>query len=118
MILTVRSQVKSNAKLDSIKQNNIPIHVIQENDAKHIRRFFRDYFNLEVDDKEVEKEALNEIYELIKKVQNTNHSQDAEPRNDYLRRIQHQAAQETGFNSMSVGKDPNRRVRIYPANKP
>ncbi|MDA1097022.1 MAG: hypothetical protein O3B84_07190, partial [Chloroflexi bacterium] len=35
------------------------------------------------------------------------------PQNAYVRRLQHQRAEEASFGSRSIGKEPNRRVRIF-----
>jgi len=37
------------------------------------------------------------------------------PQNAYIRRLQHQMAERFNLGSRSTGKEPRRRVRIYPA---
>ncbi|MFA6549205.1 MAG: R3H domain-containing nucleic acid-binding protein, partial [Candidatus Margulisiibacteriota bacterium] len=36
------------------------------------------------------------------------------PQNAYVRRLQHQAVEDAGLYSESVGDEPRRRLRIYP----
>jgi predicted RNA-binding protein Jag len=39
---------------------------------------------------------------------------DAAPRNAYQRRLQHGVASDRNLSSLSIGEEPNRRVRVYP----
>ena len=39
------------------------------------------------------------------------------PQNAYIRRLQHQMADEWSLGSLSNGREPNRRVRLYRASQ-
>ena len=62
----------------------------------------------------LEEESINEAQQACKRVLSESRFVELAPRPGYLRRIQHQVAYEFDLNSMSVGEDPNRRLRIYP----
>ena len=63
---------------------------------------------------DLEQETITEAQIGCKKVMNESRFVELSPRPGYLRRLQHQVAHEFGLNSMSVGEDPNRRIRVYP----
>ena len=63
---------------------------------------------------DLEKESVNEMVKLCDQVSSENKSKEASPRSAYLRRIQHHVADEQGLNSISVGEEPHRRVRVFP----
>jgi stage III sporulation protein SpoIIIAA len=59
-------------------------------------------------------EAMEETEEAIGSiVTGERHQVDLEPRNAYIRRIQHQIAQKFNVGSRSHGREPNRRVRVF-----
>lgn len=63
----------------------------------------------------IEEIAKKEAREAGKIVLNTREPQDLSPQNAYIRRLQHQVIEEMGLRSSSVGEEPTRRLRIYPA---
>jgi len=115
LILTIKSQLKSKSKLTQItKGRNIPLHVLKANTAKNIQKFLKETFRITETEEELEKEALLEIKKLCTKVKQEVKVLDATPHPDYIRRLQHQKVEKLGLNSLSIGEEPNRRVRIYP----
>jgi predicted RNA-binding protein Jag len=59
-------------------------------------------------------EAMEETEEAIGSLITGNrHQVDLEPQNAYIRRIQHQIAQQFNVGSRSHGREPNRRVRVF-----
>ncbi|MGE0540603.1 MAG: R3H domain-containing nucleic acid-binding protein [Dehalococcoidia bacterium] len=59
-------------------------------------------------------EAMEETEEAIGTLITGNrHQVDLEPQNAYIRRIQHQIAQQFNVGSRSHGREPNRRVRVF-----
>ncbi len=59
-------------------------------------------------------EAMADISEICKQVHKEGRSREAAPQNESVRRLQKQAAYTQGLNAMSIGKEPYRRVRVYP----
>ena len=57
--------------------------------------------------------ALQEAEKAISQVMTSNGEIELSPQNSYIRRLQHQLAQEYSLSSRSSGREPQRRVRIF-----
>ena len=71
----------------------------------------KDVFNLPPID--VEEIALREAGEAIYQVLLHNEPVELSPQTSYVRRLQHQLAEQHRLQSRSTGLEPNRRVRIF-----
>ncbi len=115
LILTIKSKVGPKSKVSQLaKTHNIPVHVIPSQDNKDITKFLRSLFKLTESEDELKKEAEIEAEIACKRVLSESRFVELSPKPNYLRTIQHKVAQKFGLNSMSVGEDPNRRLRVYP----
>jgi predicted RNA-binding protein Jag len=68
-------------------------------------------YAIEVDPREA---ALRETEEAIGLVQRQARPVELSPQNAYIRRLQHQMAERANVVSRSRGREPYRRVRLYP----
>jgi predicted RNA-binding protein Jag len=68
-------------------------------------------FSLEIDPREA---ALREAEEAIGLVIHDSSPVELSPQNAYIRRLQHQMAERANLVSRSRGREPYRRVRLYP----
>jgi predicted RNA-binding protein Jag len=68
-------------------------------------------FSLEVDPREA---ALQETEEAIGLVLQSSEAVELSPQSAYIRRLQHQMAERANLVSRSRGREPYRRVRLYP----
>jgi stage III sporulation protein SpoIIIAA len=115
ILLTVKSKSRPGTKImDAAQEHQLPVHVIKKNVSNQINKFLRYYFKIGGAD-ETEEIALREAEEAIRQVLNSKKSVDLSPQNAYLRRLQHQLVEERRLRSESVGEEPRRRLRIYPA---
>ncbi len=115
LLITTQSQVKSNQKVKQLlKGHRIPVHVIKSNSQKCLQEFLREYFQLDQSDEAVHDDIVNEINSICDRVVSEKRAFDAAPRNAYQRRLQHGIASERSLSSLSIGEEPNRRVRVYP----
>jgi stage III sporulation protein AA len=116
MILTIKSQMKSKgSKIQQLIQGRqIPLHVLKNNSSASVKKFFKEYFKIVDESDSVEKEAIEEARRAIERVKNEKRIVDLAPKTSFIRRLQHQAVAELGYSSLSIGKEPNRRLRIYP----
>jgi len=118
LILTVRSTTGGKNKLSTMtKGQNIPTHVLKENTMEAISDFFRRYFDLPKTSDDTESEAIKEAERACEQVLEEGKTLDLSLNNAFIRRLQHSIIEAHGLNSVSVGEDPNRRVRIYPKAK-
>ena len=68
-------------------------------------------YSLEVDPREA---ALHETEDAIGLVISKSQPVELSPQNAYIRRLQHQLAERANLVSRSRGREPYRRVRLYP----
>jgi predicted RNA-binding protein Jag len=58
--------------------------------------------------------AAEETQRAIEKILSGARSAELSPQNSYIRRYQHEMARQANLYSRSRGKEPRRRVRIFP----
>jgi stage III sporulation protein SpoIIIAA len=113
MVVSLKSKVGNNSKISQIlKGRQLPLHVVKT--PSEIPKFLRHVFNLTESDEESEEEGRREAERACKIAIDESRVMELSPRDKLLRRIQHRISFENGLNSMSVGEDPTRRVRIFP----
>jgi hypothetical protein len=112
IVLTLKTlERKESAKLTSIAAENVPIYSIKTNTVTQIQGALKDIFNLgSIDAEEI---ALREAGEAIYQVLLENKVVELSPQSSYVRRMQHQLAEQHRVHSRSTGLEPNRRVLIY-----
>ncbi|MGH2518752.1 MAG: R3H domain-containing nucleic acid-binding protein [Chloroflexota bacterium] len=89
---------------------HIPIYVLKANSIPQMENCLANLFELEHDSAGAAvKEAENAADQVLA------HTTPIElaPQNAYLRRLQHQVAEQHNLQSRSKGRDPNRRVKIF-----
>ena len=112
VVLTLKAlERKESDKLRAIAAENVPIYTIKTNTTTQIQNALKDVFNLPPLD--VEEIALREAGEAIYRVLLHNDPVELSPQSSYVRRLQHQLAEQHSLQSRSTGLEPNRRVRIY-----
>src|SRR3989339_165756 len=114
IVLTTKAKARAGTKIEkAAREHGLPLHVIKNNVAGQVNRFLKYYFKVEGRE-ESDAIAIREAEEAIEHVKTSRKVLDLNPQNAYLRRLQHQLVQEAGLNSVSVGDEPKRRLRIYP----
>jgi stage III sporulation protein SpoIIIAA len=112
VVLTLKTlEKKESEKLRSIAAENVPIYSIKTNTTSQIMVALKDIFNLPTID--AEEVALREAGEAIYKVLLENTTIELSPQTSYVRRLQHQLAEQHRVQSRSTGLEPNRRVLYY-----
>ncbi len=114
LVLTLRGHAKGQSrKLKQAEERGIPIYVIKSNTLKQIQNFLRDTFS-EADYMDEREAALREVEEAIPEVVAGQYPVELPPHNASIRRLQHQLVAQYGLASESKGREPFRRVVIYP----
>ena len=112
IVLTLKTlERKEPDKLRAIAAENVPIYSIKTNTTTQIQNALKDVFDLPPID--VEEIALREAGEAIYRVLLHNDPIELSPQSSYVRRLQHQLAEQHRLQSRSTGLEPNRRVRIF-----
>ncbi len=112
VVLTLKSlERKDSEKLTSIAAENVPIYSIKTNTTAQIMHALKDIFALpSIDAEEI---ALREASEAIYKVLLDSNPVELTPQTSYVRRMQHQLAEQHRVMSRSTGMEPNRRVLLF-----
>jgi len=101
-------------KVRDAENANLPIYVLRSNTPPQMRQLLDTIYPTVGADKASHfKVALGEAEEAVAQVQEGQEAVDLSPQSSYIRRLQHLIAQRSDLSSHSLGKDPNRRVRIY-----
>ncbi|MCL0094429.1 single-stranded DNA-binding protein, partial [Dehalococcoidales bacterium] len=96
-------------KVRDAEAANLPIYVLKSNTPPQIRQML----NAIYPEENSFKLAIAEAEEAIIKVKSAQEAVELSPQRAYIRRLQHLIAERNNLSSQSVGKEPNRRVRIY-----
>jgi stage III sporulation protein SpoIIIAA len=110
--MTLRSEYRQKPPaLREAEDRGIPIYVLKANTIAQMQASLGSVFALEVDPREA---ALAETEQAIGLVLKQQEPVELAPQNAYIRRLQHQMAERANLVSRSRGREPYRRVRLYP----
>jgi hypothetical protein len=111
-VMTLKSEYRQKtAGLREAEDRGLPIYVLKSNTIVQMEASLTSIFSLEVDPREA---ALREAEEAIGLVMRSAEAVELSPQNAYIRRLQHQMAERANLVSRSRGREPYRRVRLYP----
>ncbi|NNM98002.1 MAG: AAA family ATPase [Candidatus Dormibacteraeota bacterium] len=115
MVLTLKNYYRrQDSPLRAAEADGIPISVLRSNTVAQIRAFLSQLYNLEqVDPTDA---ALREARDGIERARGGT-AVELSPQNAYVRRLQHQLVEEHDLIARSTGKEPRRRLRIYPGSQ-
>ena len=116
VVITLRNYFKQKPPaLREAEERGLPIFVLKTNTLIQVESALTSIFALEVDPREA---ALREVEEAIGLVHAQAQPVELSPQNAYIRRLQHQMAERANLVSQSRGREPYRRVRLYPDSCP
>jgi len=93
---------------------HIPVYVLRGNTPPQIRQFLGTLYPSSEGDKTGGfQSAMAEAEEAVEQVNEGQEAVELSPQGAYIRRLQHLIAERSDLASHSLGKDPNRRVRIF-----
>jgi len=101
-------------KVRDAETANVPMYVLRSNTPPQIRQLLNTISPTEGTDKaDSLKLALSEAEEAVSQVKDGGKAVELSPQSAYIRRLQHLIAERNALSSQSLGKDPQRRVKIY-----
>ncbi len=115
MVLTLKSYYRR--RPDSIRQAEgagVPIHILKSNTVTQVKEALARVFGAERHDAATQR-ALQETMEAIRRARATLRPVELAPQNAYVRRLQHRLVAEHELIARSTGKEPQRRLRIFPS---
>ena len=103
------------SKIREAEAADLPVYVLRSNTPPQIRHMLDTLYptTSNVDKTSSLKLALSEAEEAIDIVKGGQEAVELNPQSAYIRRLQHLIAEKNELSSHSLGKDPQRRVRIY-----
>jgi len=112
VVMTLKNEYRQKTTgLREAEDHGLPIYVLKSNTIVQMEASLTSIFSLEVDPREA---ALRETEEAIGLVMRQVQPVELSPQNAYIRRLQHQMAERANLLSRSRGREPYRRVRLYP----
>ncbi len=112
VVMTLRNEYKQKTPmLRDAEDRSMPIYVLKSNTIPQMQASLTSIFSLEIDPREA---ALRETEDAIGVVLASSEPVELAPQNAYIRRLQHQMAERANLVSRSRGREPYRRVRLYP----
>ena len=115
LVLTLKNHYRK--RPDSIRQaetSGIPIVSLRSNTVTQVKEALATLYAGELGGDPTSK-ALDEALDAINRVKSSMRPLELSPQNAYVRRLQHQLVDEHGVEAKSMGKEPQRRLRIFPA---
>ncbi len=114
MVVTLKAQERRQPRrLKDAMEKGLPLHIIKSNTLAQMESFVRAHFGV-IDVRAQDEDALREVEDAIDEALDQGKPVELPPRNNYLRRLQHQVIERYGLTSESKGEEPFRRVVIYP----
>jgi stage III sporulation protein SpoIIIAA len=111
-VITLRNHFRQKAPaLREAEERGLPIFVLKSNTLQQVEACLTSIFALEVDPRDA---ALREVEEAIGLIRQDRKPVELSPQSAYIRRLQHQMAEQANLVSRSRGREPHRRVRLYP----
>ncbi len=112
VVMTLKNEYKQKTPLlREAEERAMPIYVLKSNTIPQMQSSLTSIFALEIDPREA---ALRETEDAIDVVLRSSEAVELSPQNAYIRRLQHQMAERANLVSRSRGREPFRRVRLYP----
>ncbi|HEX5239818.1 MAG TPA: R3H domain-containing nucleic acid-binding protein, partial [Candidatus Limnocylindrales bacterium] len=112
VVMTIRNEYKQKTPMiREAEERALPIYVLKANSVPQMESSLTSIFALEIDPRDA---ALRETEEAIGVVLQRSEAVELSPQNAYIRRLQHQMAERANLVSRSRGREPYRRVRLYP----
>jgi len=116
LLITSKSHYRRNSQiLRTAEMKGIPIYVIKSDKVSQMEQGLANIYRIEEYPDSMTL-ALKEAKEAIEKIQSSGHVVELSPQNSFIRRLQHQLVEKYALMSLSIGKEPQRRVRIFKDN--
>jgi hypothetical protein len=112
VVITLRNHYKQKAPaLREAEERGLPVFVLKSNTSVQIEACLTSLFALDTDPSEA---GMREVEEAIGLVRSQSRPVELSPQSASVRRLQHLAVERANLVSVSSGREPYRRVRVYP----
>jgi hypothetical protein len=115
VVLTVKAQERRQPqRIRDAQERGVRLEVVRSNTVKQMESYLRKEFGI-ADIPEGQEVALQEVEDAVDAVLEAGHPVELSPQESYVRRLQHEFIERAGLVSESKGREPFRRVVIYPS---
>jgi hypothetical protein len=112
LVITLRNTYKQRSPIiREAEARGLPIYVLKTNTVVQMQSILTSLYALDTDPQQL---ALRELEEAIGLVRSEAKPVELSPQNAFVRKLQHRAAEAANLVSRSRGREPFRRVRVYP----
>jgi stage III sporulation protein SpoIIIAA len=112
LVITLRNTYKQKSPIiREAETRGLPIYVLKSNTVAQIQTILTSLYALDTDPQKL---AMRELEEAIGLVRTEAKPVELSPQNASVRKLQHRAAEAANLVSRSRGREPFRRVRVYP----
>ena len=119
LLLTTKNFYRRRTQaLREAEETGRPVYVLRRNTEPQIRQFLRSLVRSNQGERSQQVQlAIREAEAAAEKLSGDGSQggsqEELSPRGSYIRRIQHQIAEQRGLSSLSTGREPSRRVVMY-----
>jgi stage III sporulation protein SpoIIIAA len=116
LLLTTKNFYRRRTQaLREAEEKGKPVYVLRKNTTPQIHQFFRAISHSQAKEESQENaaRAMEEAEEAAVQIDQGDHRAELSPQGAYIRRLQHQIAEQHGLSSSSTGREPSRHVVIY-----
>jgi stage III sporulation protein SpoIIIAA len=115
LVLTLKSYYRRRPEsLRQAESGGVPIHILKSNTLTQVKEALARVYGPQGQE-HATSQAMSEALDAIRRVKSTLTPLEVAPQNAYVRRLQHQLVTEHDLVARSMGKEPRRRLRIYPS---
>jgi stage III sporulation protein SpoIIIAA len=115
LVLTLKNYYRRKPEpLKDAEAQNTPVYVLKSNTVGQMQSALASVFNVSSTERDSTTVALEETETAIAEVLERSRTIELAPQNSHVRRLQHQLAERYNVGSRSRGKEPNRRVKLFP----
>jgi len=112
LVITLRNTYKQRSPtIREAELRGLPIYVLKSNTVPQMQAILTSLYALDTDPAKL---AMRELEEAIDLVRTEAKPVELSPQNAFVRKLQHRAAEAANLVSRSRGREPFRRVRVYP----
>jgi hypothetical protein len=114
VVLTVKAQERRQPqRIRDAQERGVRLEVVRSNTVKQMEAFLRKEFGI-AELPEGQEVALQEVEDAVDAVLEVGRPVELSPQESNIRRLQHELVERAGLVSESKGREPFRRVVIYP----
>lgn len=116
VVMTLKNYYRRNAgPVRDAEEAGRPVFILKSNTIAQIQQSLEALYGMETADppRDVDNLILQETQDAINHVLESARAVELPPQNAYIRRLQHQLAEQFNVGSRSTGREPHRRVRLF-----